>query len=68
MDGIQMYEELAARGIHIPVIFITGNPAIQRQPRPGAMTPIAFLAKPFSTDKLLAYIKIALECTTDFCR
>jgi FixJ family two-component response regulator len=61
MDGIRMYEELAAMGIHIPVIFITGNPDAQRPPGIGTREPIAFLPKPFATDKLLASIETALE-------
>ncbi|MFU2327867.1 response regulator transcription factor [Pseudomonas sp. NFX98] len=61
MDGITMYEELAAKGIHIPVIFITGNPYAQRTPRTGAMKPIAFFPKPFPTDKLLACIETVLD-------
>lgn len=61
MDGIRMYEELAAVGIHIPVIFITGNPDAQRPPGIGTREPIAFLPKPFATDKLLASIETALE-------
>lgn len=61
MDGIQMYEALATRGIHIPVIFISGNPSAQRPLCPGARQPIAFLPKPFPTEKLLAFIQIALD-------
>ncbi|MGJ7516990.1 response regulator transcription factor [Pseudomonas baetica] len=61
MDGIRMYEELATLGIHIPVIFITGNPDAQRQPGAPCREPIAFLPKPFSTDKLLNCIEIALK-------
>jgi FixJ family two-component response regulator len=61
MDGITMYEELATQGIHIPVIFITGNPYAQRQPGTGTKQPIAFFPKPFSSDKLLACIEAALN-------
>ena len=61
MDGIQMYEELATMGIHIPVIFITGNPEAQRPLSKNARKPVAFLPKPFATDKLMACIDIALE-------
>ncbi|MBZ9780318.1 response regulator [Pseudomonas sp. REP124] len=61
MDGIQMYEDLAAKGIHIPVIFITGNPDAQRAPGANARAPLAFFPKPFSTEKLLACIETALD-------
>lgn len=61
MDGITMYEELAARGIHIPVIFISGNPCAQRPLGCHAMKPIAFFAKPFPAEKLLACIETVLS-------
>ncbi|MEJ5061433.1 MULTISPECIES: response regulator transcription factor [unclassified Pseudomonas] len=61
MDGIQMYEELATKGIHIPVIFITGNPDAQRQLSNKAREPVAFLPKPFATNKLMEFIDIALK-------
>lgn len=60
MDGIAMYEELSNRGLHIPVIFITGNPDAQRPPCASARAPLAFFPKPFSTEKLLACIETAL--------
>jgi FixJ family two-component response regulator len=63
MDGIQMYEELSVKGIHIPVIFITGNPDAQRPLSNSAREPVAFLPKPFVTDKLMAFIDIALRRT-----
>jgi FixJ family two-component response regulator len=61
MDGIRMYEELAIMGIHIPVIFITGNPSAQRQPGANTLKPIAFFPKPFSTEALLACIETVLD-------
>lgn len=61
MDGITLYEELAAKGIHIPVIFITGNPCAQRSPGNHAMKPVAFFPKPFSTEQLLACIETVLD-------
>lgn len=61
MDGIQMYEALSNRGIHIPVIFITGNPDAQRLPGLNARAPLAFFPKPFSSEKLLGCIETALD-------
>lgn len=60
MDGIQMYERLAALGIHIPVIFITGNPNAQRPPNETAMEPLAYFPKPFSSEQLIFFIEKAL--------
>eukprot|EP01030_Chromulinospumella_sphaerica_P008735 gene8735-8547_t len=48
---------MAEVAIHIPVIFITGNPGAQRPPGNHARIPIAFFPKPFSTEKLLACIE-----------
>jgi len=59
MDGIRMYEELSNSGIHIPVIFISGNPEAQRPPAASAKAPLAFFPKPFSTEKLLACVATA---------
>jgi FixJ family two-component response regulator len=61
IDGIQMYETLAALGIHIPVIFITGNPNAQRLPNETAREPLAYFPKPFSSEKLIACIEQALN-------
>ncbi|MBV4523391.1 response regulator [Pseudomonas sp. SWRI74] len=61
MDGITLYEELADKGIHLPVIFITGNPYAQRPPGRCARKPIAFFPKPFSSEKLLACIETVLN-------
>jgi FixJ family two-component response regulator len=61
MDGIQMYEELATMGIYIPVIFITGNPDARRPLSNSAREPVAFLPKPFATDKLIDFIDLALK-------
>ncbi|MBV6826354.1 response regulator transcription factor [Pseudomonas sp. PD9R] len=61
MDGIQMYELLASMGIHIPVIFISGNPDALRHPNANTMKPIAFLPKPFPTDTLIACIETAIN-------
>jgi len=61
MDGIQMYERLAALGIHIPVIFITGNPNAQRPPNETAMQPLAYFPKPFSSERLIFFIEKALS-------
>ncbi|MGE8066459.1 response regulator transcription factor [Pseudomonas sp. NPDC089569] len=60
MDGVSLYEELASLGIHIPVIFITGNPDAMRPPGPHTLKPIACFSKPFSTKKLLASVETAL--------
>lgn len=60
MDGLELQEELARRGIGVPVIMITGHgdvPIAVRAMKAGAAD---FIEKPFSEDILLASIRRAL--------
>lgn len=60
MNGIELQQELKARGKPIPIIFITGrkNDAVSRQAfEQGA---VEVLLKPFSDTALLAALKRAL--------
>ncbi|MGE8186114.1 response regulator transcription factor [Pseudomonas sp. NPDC086278] len=61
MSGIQMYDELFASGIHIPVIFITGYPGAPPQVSVNAPVPVAYFPKPFPCNELLACIEGVLE-------
>ncbi|AOE60835.1 response regulator [Pseudomonas corrugata] len=65
MSGIQMYNELAAQGIHIPVIFITGHLAPMPPVRAGAAEPVAFFPKPFRCAELIASIESVLNRPVD---
>ena len=61
MDGLELLGELRPKGIHLPVIILTGHGSAAvaaRAMRAGAM---AFLDKPFDTQDLLAHIHLALE-------
>jgi len=61
MCGTQMYEELAARGIHIPTIFITGNPGAPPVLNPIVRRPEGYFSKPFQAGELIACIEKALH-------
>lgn len=64
MCGVEMYEALAARNIHIPTLFITGKPGLPPQFSPRVCKPEGYFAKPFDTDALLACIERALKRST----
>ncbi len=60
-NGLDFQERLAAQGIHIPVILITGHgdiPMTVRGMRAGA---VDFLPKPFSDDQMLAAVAAAID-------
>jgi len=64
MDGIELQQTLARRGIGLPVIIMTGHgdvPLAVKAMKAGA---IDFLEKPFEEENLLASIRIALAKNT----
>ncbi|MHC8395301.1 response regulator transcription factor [Pseudomonas sp. LB3P93] len=61
LSGIQMYEQLSARGIHLPVIFISGYLESPPQVSATAVEPIAFFPKPFPCGELIACIEDILN-------
>ncbi|WP_434603341.1 response regulator transcription factor [Pseudomonas sp. R1-7] len=60
MTGTQLSDELCLRGIEIPLIFITGLPAVPPRARPGGMGPVAVFPKPFNCAELIACIESVL--------
>lgn len=60
MCGVEMYEALAARKIHIPTIFITGKPGLPPEFSARVKTPEGYFSKPFHTEALLACIEQAM--------
>lgn len=61
MDGLELQDELARRGIDLPVIVITGHgdvPLAVRAMRAGA---VDFLEKPFREEALLESIQSAIQ-------
>ncbi|WP_150755317.1 response regulator transcription factor [Pseudomonas fluorescens] len=60
MSGVEMHEQLVARGFHIPTIFITAY--LGMAPHLGADTPtlVTCLQKPCDANRLLSCIETAL--------
>ena len=68
MDGFSLQEELAIKGINIPIIFISGyrdNPKRLRAKKYGA---IDFLQKPFSAQEIGQAIAKAIVLDTQHTR
>jgi RNA polymerase sigma factor (sigma-70 family) len=61
LSGLDFQRELAARNIHIPVIFLTGHADIPMTVRAMKNGAVEFLTKPFRDQDLLDAIRVALE-------
>jgi FixJ family two-component response regulator len=61
LSGLDFQHELAARNIHIPIIFITGYGDIPMSVRAMKGGAVEFLTKPFRDQDLLDAVRIALE-------
>jgi FixJ family two-component response regulator len=61
MCGVEMYEVLASRNLHIPTLFITGKPGLPPQFSASVRKPEGYFPKPFDTHALLACIERALK-------
>ncbi len=61
MTGHELQEELAARNINIPIIFISGNADIPDSAKAFRAGAVDFLEKPFDNDLLLIRIDEAIK-------
>ena len=61
LSGLDFQRELAARGIHIPIVFLTGHGDIPMSVRAMKAGAVEFLTKPFRDQDLLDAVRIALE-------
>jgi FixJ family two-component response regulator len=61
LSGLDLQRELAAHGINLPVIFITGHGDIPMSVRAMKAGALEFLTKPFRDQDLLDAIQQALE-------
>jgi RNA polymerase sigma factor (sigma-70 family) len=61
LSGLDFQGELAARNIHIPIVFITGHGDIPMSVRAMKAGAVEFLTKPFRDQDLLDAVRIALE-------
>lgn len=61
MDGIRLQEEMVKRGIHLPIIFLTGHGDIPTTVRAIKAGAVNFLSKPVGGKELLMSVAGALE-------
>ena len=64
MDGLQLQEEMARRGILLPVVFLTGHGDIPMSVRAIKAGAVDFLTKPVTREKLIASVRAAIESGT----
>lgn len=60
MTGLELQDHLLERGIHLPIIFLTGHGSVRHAVRAMEHGAIDFLEKPFEKDVLLGRIQKAL--------
>lgn len=61
MDGLEFQERLAAAGIQVPVIVMTGHADVPLAVRAMKAGAVDFIEKPFSDDAMLASIASAMK-------
>jgi len=61
MDGLEFQERLAASGLQVPVIVMTGHADVPLAVRAMKAGAVDFIEKPFSDDAMLASIEAALK-------
>jgi CheY-like chemotaxis protein/glycine cleavage system H lipoate-binding protein len=63
LNGFQFLEELAHRGIHTPVVMMTGYSTVENAVRSMTTTgAIDYIPKPFTADELLTVVMRSLRC------
>jgi len=60
MSGLQLRDHLRARGINLPVIFITGIEENNFEQQAISLGCVAYLRKPFGPEALIAAVKKAI--------
>ena len=61
MDGLELQQALADRGVHLPIIFITGHGDIPMAVQAVNAGALDFLEKPLDNDALLERVETALQ-------
>lgn len=61
MDGLQLQEELARRGIRLPIVFLSGHGDIPTSVRAIKAGAVDFLTKPVTGEQLLESVQAALK-------
>lgn len=60
LTGMDVYHEMKARGIELPVIFLTAHATVPDAVHSMEIGATAFLEKPWETQKLLRYVQRAM--------
>jgi len=64
LNGFQFLEELSKRGIHTPVVMMTGYSTVENAVRSLTATgAVDYIPKPFTADELLTIIQRNLRCS-----
>lgn len=63
-DGIEICRRVRARGITVPILFLSGWPAVETQARALAAGGSAFLPRPYRREQLIATINALLNRTS----
>ena len=64
LSGLDFQTQLAASGIHLPIIFMTGHGDIPMTVRAMKAGAVEFLTKPFREQDMLDAVAAAIECDT----
>ena len=65
MDGLQVQEEMARRGLNLPVIVLTGHGDVATAVKAMQAGAVDFLEKPFERERLLQAIEVACKRASD---
>lgn len=61
MSGVELHQVLIARGVAMPVIYVSGESTVQEGIRAMKLGPVDFLLKPFGREDLLRAVAAAIE-------
>jgi RNA polymerase sigma factor (sigma-70 family) len=61
MDGLELLDRLAVRGVGLPTVFLTGHGSVSSSVRAMKAGAVDFLEKPLDPPTLLANVRAALE-------
>lgn len=61
ISGLELQQEMAARGLRLPIVFITGHGDIPMSVRAMKAGAVDFLTKPFDADQLLESVAQAVR-------
>jgi FixJ family two-component response regulator len=68
MDGIELQEELAARGVTFPIIFLSAHADVPTTVRAVKAGAVDFLLKPFVPEQFLSVVRAALQRSGEMMR